>query len=376
MAIYLILTFFNFINLFSEKKVYYQIFGVNLDFYNNAFRGKDYNYYNGKYLDENDKITILRIIPQEGLKLTGEASLSFLSIYYRFWNLEVSFNFRSRGRIEKEIFDLIFFGNRLNQIYQSKESKGEIFAFGEIKNSFVFSFKKDWRLGFGINYLEGYYFLKTENNFLNLLTTQSFLNFYNEINYKKSLGGRGFGFDIGLGRKINEKFNLEIIIENLGNRIFWQKENRVGKITLIIDSLNFNKIRAGNYYSFLKEERETTRFISNPLPTKINLSLEAKIKDYLKVEPGVSLATKEYFKFFSKLDYRPFNFLFIINSLNFYLPINKDIFLENFSYEIGFGLGITIKRFDFLIFQEYYKGILLNAKGFSFKLYFGYNFSY
>ncbi|MEO0119055.1 MAG: hypothetical protein ABIK60_00765, partial [candidate division WOR-3 bacterium] len=171
-------------------------------------------------------------------------------------------------------------------------------------------------------------------------------------------------------------FNLEIIIENLGNRIFWQKENRVGKITLIIDSLNFNKIRAGNYYSFLKEERETTRFISNPLPTKINLSLEAKIKDYLKVEPGVSLATKEYFKFFSKLDYRPFNFLFIINSLNFYLPINKDIFLENFSYEIGFGLGITIKRFDFLIFQEYYKGILLNAKGFSFKLYFGYNFSY
>ncbi len=375
MAIYLILTFFNFISLFSENKVYYQIFGVNLNFYNNAFSGKDYNYYNGKYLDKKDKETILKIIPQEGLKLSGEVNLSFLSLYYHFWNLAISFNFRSKGRIEKEIFDLLFFGNRLNQIYQSKESKGEVFAFSQIKNSFNFSLKRDWILGLGISYLEGYYYLKTENNYLNLLTTQNSLNFYNEINYQKSSGGRGFGFDIAFGRKRNEKFGFKIIIENLGNRILWQKDNRIGKITLIIDSLNFNKISAGNYYSFNKEEKETKGFVNNPLPTEINFGLENKIKDYFKIEPGLSWAIKEFFKFYSKLNYQPFNFLSIINSLTLYLPVSKDIYLENFSYEIGLGLGINIKKFDFLIIQEYYKGILLNAKGFSFKLYFGYNFS-
>ncbi|MEO0097399.1 MAG: DUF5723 family protein [candidate division WOR-3 bacterium] len=374
MAIYLILTFFNYINLFSDNKVYYQILGITLNFYNNAFSGKDYNYYNGKYLNENDKKSILKIIPKEGLKLSGEAYLSFLFLCYHFWNLDASFNLRSRGRVEKEIFDLIFFGNKLNQVYQSKESKGEIFAFSKIKNGFAFSLKKNWKLGFGISYLEGYYYLKTENNYLNLLTTQNSLNFYNEINYKKSFGGRGFGFDIGLGRKINEKIGLKIIIENLGNRIFWQKENRVGKITLIIDSLNFNKISTGNYYSFTKEEKEINEFFNDPLPTEINFSLENKIKEHLKIEPAISWAIKEFFKFSSELNYQPFNFLLIIPSLNLYLPISKDIFLESFSYEVGFGLGINIKKFNFLILQEYYKGILLNAKGFSFKLYFGYNF--
>lgn len=374
MTLYLILTFLNFINLFSENRVYYQIFGINLNFYNNAFSGKDYNYYNGKYLDRKDKETILKIIPKEGLKLSGDVYFSFLSFYYYFWNLVASFNFRTKGRIEKEVFDLIFFGNRLNQVYQSKGSKGEIFAFSQIRNIFDFSFKKDWRLGLGISYLEGYYYLKSENNYLNLLTTSSFLNFYNEINYKKSSGGRGFGFDIAFGRKISEKLGFKIIMENLGNRIFWQEKNRVGKIILIIDSLNFNKISSLNYYSFIKEEKETNGFLNNPLPTEINLSLENKIRDYFKIEPGISWAIKEFFKFYSKLNYQPFNFLSIISSLNFYLPVNKDISLEGFSYEVGFGLGINIKKIDFLIMEEYYKGILLNAKGFSFKLNFGYNF--
>lgn len=375
MSIYLILTFLNWLNFFSDKKVYYQIFDINFNFYNNAFTGKDYNYYNGRYLNKEDKEAFLKLIPKGGLKLSSAASLSFLSLYYHFWNLSISYNLISKGKIEKEIFELLLFGNKLNQIYQLKESKGEVFTFSRIKNVFNFPFKKDWQLGLGISYLKGDYYLKTENNYLNLLTTKNFLNFYNEINYQKSLGGSGFAFDIGFLKKIKENLDFGIIVENFFNKIFWQKENRAGKIILIIDSLNLNKINIGNYYSFIKEEKETSQFVINPLPIKINLSLEDRLKEYFKISPGISWAIKEFFKFSFKSNYQPFNFLSVINSLNLYFSLNKDTFLESFSYEIGLGLGIIIKGFEFFIFQEYYKGILLNAKGFSFKLSFGYNLS-
>lgn len=375
MSTYLILLFFNFINLSGQRKVYYQIFGFHFNFYNNAFSGKDYNYYNGKYLSNSDKEVLLRSIPPQGWKLSTEAYLSFLSFYYHFWNLDVSFNLRSKGRIEKEIFELLLFGNKPNQVYQLKESKGEVSLFSQVKNIFNFSIKKDWIIGLGISYLQGYHYLKTENNYLYLLTTKKYLNLYNEINYKKSSGGKGFGIDIGLGKKVKENFGFKIVIENLVNKIFWQKENRIGKITFIIDSLNLNKINVGNYYSYTKEEKETTQFVNNPFPTKFSWSLENKINDFLIINPGISWAIKEYFNFFSKLNYQPFNFLLISNSLNFYLPLNKDISFDGFPYEIGLGLGVTIKKVDILIFQEYYKGLWLNAKGFSFKLSIGYNLS-
>lgn len=370
----LILLSLNLTNFSFDKKIYYQISDLTLNFYNNTFSGKDYNYYNGKYLDKKNKENLLQLIPKEGLKLAGEASLSFLSFTYYFWNLKTSFDLKIKGKVEKELFELILFGNQLNRFYQLKETKGELYTFSQIKNNFSFPFKKNWQIDLGINYLEGYYYFKSENNYLNLLTTSTFLNFYNEINYQKSSGGRGFGLDIGFGKIINEKLNFKFTIENLINKIFWQRENRVGKIILIFDSLNLNKIVAHNYYSFTKEEKETTQFSNRPLPIKINLSFENKIKDYWQINPCISWRIKEFFKFFSLSSYRLFNFLWIINSLNLYFPLDKDIFLESFSYEIGFGLGATIKRFDFLIFQEYYKGMLNNAKGFSFKLCFGYSF--
>ncbi|MEO0087341.1 MAG: hypothetical protein ABIK90_04625 [candidate division WOR-3 bacterium] len=362
--------------MFSDKIIYYQILGISFNFYNNTFSGKDYNYYNGKYLNEKDKEAILQAIPSEGWKLSSEGSLSFLSLSYRFWNLSVSLNTRGRGRIKKEIFELLFFGNRLNQIYQTEENRGEVFVFSQIKNTFCFSLKNKWKIGFGINYLKGYYYLKAEDNYLYLLTTQKFLNLYNEINYKKSFGGNGFGFDIGIGKEIDEKFGVKIIMENINNKIFWQKENHIGKIVLIVDSLNFDKISKGNYYFFNKEEKETIQFVNRPLPFEINLSCENVIKDFLKINSGISWAEKEYVKLLSRLDYQPFNFLGIINFLNLYLLTDKDASLGSPSYEIGIGFRVIIKDIDFFFSHEYYKGFLLGAKGFSFKFRLDYNFSY
>uniref|UniRef100_A0A7V3ZUG9 DUF5723 domain-containing protein n=1 Tax=candidate division WOR-3 bacterium TaxID=2052148 RepID=A0A7V3ZUG9_UNCW3 len=369
------LLFFNFLNFLPTDRIYYRLLVIDFNFYNNAFSGKDYNYYNGKYLNEKDKSYILKTIPSSGLKLFFKGNLDFLTFTYRFWELTLSLNLKSKGRIEKEIFELIFWGNQLNRFYQIKESGGEVYVFGEIKNRFCLSLKKSLNIFWAINYFDGYYYLQTKDNYVKLLTTSSFLNFYGELNYRKSSGGKGFGIDLGFFKKIGKERTFQLIIENLCQHVYWCKENYQGKIILKIDSLNFNRLKTGNCYSLIKEEKKINNFATNLLPTIIILSLENQLKNYLKINFGLNLAMKEYFKISSCLNYQPFNFLNLAASLDFYFPISNNLPFNYFSLELGGGLSLQIKKFDIFILQKYYDGILLTAKGFSFKLGCGYTFA-
>lgn len=378
MFIYPLLKFlllFNFLDFSPTDRIYYRLMAIDFNFYNNAFSGKDYNYYNGKYLNEKDKDYLLKAIPLKGLKLTFNGNFDFLTFNYRFWELALSLNLRGKGRLEREIFELIFLGNQLNQLYQIKESGGEFFIFGEMKNRFCWPLKKKLKIFFALNYFDGYYYWQTKNNYGELLTTQNFLNFYGELNYRRSSGGKGWGVDLGFLKKLTEKQTFQFIIENLYHQVYWYKENYQGKIILKIDSLNLNRLRENNYYSLVKEEKKINTFTTNLLPTIINLSLENRLKDYLKINFGLSLAIKEYFKIFSFLNYQPGNFLNFAATLNFYFPISDNLPFNHFSFEVGGGVGWRIKKFDLFIIQEYYNGILLAAKGFSLKLGCGYSFT-
>jgi len=369
------LLFFNFLNFLPTDGIYYRLLGIDFNFYNNAFSGKDYNYYNGKYLNEKDKIYILKTIPSSGLKLFFKGNLDFLTFIYRFWELTLSLNLKSKGRIEKEIFELIFLGNQLNRLYQIKESGGEVYAFGEIRNRFCLPLKKSLNIFWAINYFDGYYYLQTKDNCGKLLTTSNFLNFYGELNYRKSSGGKGFGIDLGFLKKIGKERTFQLIIENLCQYVYWCNENYQGKIILKIDSLNLNRLRTVNWYYLIKEEKKINNFTTNLLPITIILSLENQLKYYLKINFGLNLTMEEYFKISSYLNYQPFNFLNLVASLNFYFPINNNLPFNYFSLELGGGVSLRIKKFDIFIVQKYYDGILMTAKGFSFKLGCGYTFA-
>ena len=97
---------------------------------NNSFTVSDYNRYNGSYLSDKKKKTILGKIPSSGLSLDSRAKFGLLSLSYRNYAFFIEGSGTSKITLPRDPFELILYGNELNRAYIIGDVDGEVWAPG------------------------------------------------------------------------------------------------------------------------------------------------------------------------------------------------------------------------------------------------------
>ncbi|MCJ7457383.1 MAG: DUF5723 family protein [candidate division Zixibacteria bacterium] len=330
---------------------------------NNAFSLKNYNAYNGKFWDDQDKDNILSLVPSSGLNLNAQAEASALGLSIGSFSL-VSYALGvSDLSFPKDPFELLLVGNQMNDTVSLKGTSGEAYAYAALSFSFGKSIlrKGEKEIGIGVNlkYLQGIVYQKVMKASGEVRIQETGMEGQSDLILNSAMGGKGYGLDLGIAAKLNRKWTVGLFFSNPISRIKWDRKTEERGYQFQIDSLNLSN--SGNDSVFLSEDyqKDIDPFITHlPLTAKAGISYQAKKiliafdwEQGFENGPGVSktprLSLGTEIKFLS------------------FLPLRTGLSLggrEGFSLSGGFGLDFGLIFLDLGIVN---KNALLpnNSKG-------------
>ncbi len=330
-------------------------FSISLSLANNCFTISQYNRFNGSYLTPSDKEAILRAVDRD-FYLTGKGEVGLFNLRLFSSYLASSLIGLAEGEIDRDFFQILLKGNEMNRSYEIEKIKGKAILYSEVKFGTGFRLiKKDayqLSISTGIKYLRGIYLFQSLQGRGYLITTPEYLNSRFEIEAKESRGGAGFGLDWILAFN-KGKFTFELFMDNINSGILWQKQSfRIWGV-FGFESLNYDKIKAGNYY--IKEVEKT------PIPP---------FRYYLPITSGLmvnySLRPRTQIIIQTTIED-----LFRFPSLSFYLSDWLGRFPIGAGFKIGgrevsvikFDLSLIWKSFSLTFTSKWTRGLFLQAKG-------------
>ncbi len=346
----------------------FNLFSLGTRLGNNSFSLKDYNHYNGKFLTQSDKDKILNSIPSDGFDLNLDLEASFPGLSYRQFAVTTQVSGISTFSVPKTPFELLLFGNKLNENVILDQANSEacaylslVFSHGrkviKIKNKEIYA-------GINLKWIKGIGYQKTIKAEGNFITRETEIEGEASFVSREALGGEGYGLDFGWATFLNEKYTLGLFILNPFNQIKWNKNAKERGYEIAVNSLTLENFDEDSVKKEENFERDLGSFVTH-LPTVINLGLSRKTSELILI-----FNWKQGFKNCagsSKTPELSFGTEYYLLS---WLPLRCGVALggrEGFSFATGMGIDLGSSHLDFGISTP--KGILPSGgKGISFAL--------
>ncbi len=291
---------------YKEPKFSMMLWSLSGNGWNNSFTRQLYDDHLGtgqqEHIDEAEKEDILGKISGQGLRFHGNTDFSILSFAYKNFGFSIQGGGYGESKIPKDIVELILKGNTDKQQY-SFDVDGEGVAYCKTKFSYGHVVARDRLLtlpgnrearlskvsiGAGLSYIYG-------GTVFEVLENQGMLNMENgfdasgSFKSRESMGGSGFGLDIGASVVTESNWRAGVYFDNLLSTISWSTDNKERSFIAdlngplaIVDNFNENTGIMG-----LKEEdvkQDTTLDIGNfstSLPIDFRFGFAKEGKKYL-----------------------------------------------------------------------------------------------
>lgn len=207
---------------------------------NTAFGLSDYNKYNGATLTEDDEDAILELIGEDGWYVSGRAVGGGPSFGYG----PVSVSFRGvgagGGRIPREVLEIIFDGNQVNQTVDFSSAGGEGWAAAE--GAVAFGYGLDDRIPGGetavggkLRILRGLAFAGILHSSGQLVTSPDTLYGEADIKLRTATGGMGYALDLGAVHN-RERWNVGVRMVGVVGSMTWDGNPELTHYTAFADA--------------------------------------------------------------------------------------------------------------------------------------------
>jgi hypothetical protein len=268
------------LGLAKNKSFSLDIFSVGVDIKNNSFSLADYNNYNGKYLNDNDKTDILNLIPSEGLKLNALAEASAMNFSVWRFALNVKGIGQSVAKFDRDPFELMLFGNAIKPDVSLSDTRGEALAVGDASLSYGQPLKT-WQggqlsVGASFHYLYGVAYEKIVEAQGGIYTTDTGYVGNGTMLIRQALGGQGQAVDLGVAVNFANNLVFSAGCQNVYSKIKWNKDTEETRFDFEMQPVTFQAMSDDAINDSLTETSDTTYDVasfSSTLPTVIRMGL-------------------------------------------------------------------------------------------------------
>ena len=202
--------------------------GVAVDVNNNALSLDRYNEITGAYLNEADKERLLNDIPASGFQLDADirasamgAQIGGLAISFEAWGA-------GSGNLDRDYFDLVLFGNELDETIDFSDTYGEGYALATTALSYgrLLFAGGAFNLYGGLNarYFQGIYEMHVAEAYGQMTTTMDEITGEAFVSTLSAKGGQGAGLDLGLALQGPGGWTLGLAFDNFYSNINWSTD--------------------------------------------------------------------------------------------------------------------------------------------------------
>jgi len=348
---------------------------LGVDLGNNSFTLSDYNRYNGSYLSDGNKKTILSKIPSSGLSLDSGAEFGFLSLSYRNYGFFIVGSGASNITLPRDPFELILYGNELNRLYTIGDVDGEVWS--QVTTGISAAKRLDLKgfdefsVGASLKYLRGLYYAEVTRSGGSILTTESSIEGEGEIVYRHAQGGQGFSLDLGATGSLGQGWVVGLALFNPLGTLKWSRKTEEGFFTFKAESLTASSTKKDTLVASDDSSYEIGSFRSH-LPSYLKIGVSRRFRKFL-----LGFDYEQGFRSRAGVSTTPRLSAGMEYNLLKWLPLRGGLAIggtEGFNTALGLGLYLSGFQLDVstssrgLVFTPWSKGIGLAA---SFGLRFG-----
>ena len=199
--------------------------GGTVDVHNNSFTLGRYNEIAGATLTTADKQQLLADIPEDGFGLDAQVNFGGIGVQKNNFAFTTGAAGAGDGRLDKDFFDLVLFGNQLGQTIDFSGTAGE--AYGVAKASVSYGYPvadlAGGRLAAGLtaSYLHGLYEVHVEEARGHLDTRLTYLEGEAYAAAVVAQGGTGLGLDLGLAWQGPGGWSVGLTLDNAFAHMRW-----------------------------------------------------------------------------------------------------------------------------------------------------------
>jgi hypothetical protein len=241
----------------------------------NALGLSDYRLYNGATLTAADKAAILAKIPAEGWRLEAHAEASALAVCVGSFGLRFSGFGQARGTIDREMLELLFYGNEADRTYVSEFNAGEGMVGAQLSLSYAAGLARWGRTsiysGLTVRLLRGLYYVQLENAQGSLVAGYTGVSGSGYATATVAEGGSGLAVDWSMLLSFSPRYAASLVLENAVGFIRWSHDPEMREY-----SVYFEDITADNFEDSLWVEEQSATPISafsRTLPARLRLGL-------------------------------------------------------------------------------------------------------
>ncbi len=199
--------------------------GVVADVHNNSFSLGRYNEVSGQTLSHADKERLLADIPLEGLRLDALVDAGAVGLQIGRFALTTSARAAGRGILDRDVFDLVLFGNEPDQTVDFADTWGEGHAVGRATVSWG---QPLWtgpagRLAVGLNasWLIGFYDVRVLEARGQVSTGWTEISGDAFLAAQTAEDGQGQSVDVGAAWQAPGGWTLGMAVDNAYSRLVW-----------------------------------------------------------------------------------------------------------------------------------------------------------
>ena len=218
------------LGLKDNPKFSVNVLSMGIRFGNSSFNRMDYNRYIGTMLESSDIKTILKKIPETGLKVNSRSDINLINVSYKNIAFASATEINIAGTIAKDYLDLILNGNKLMRQYQFETTQAASYVMLtniiSVGIPLRLEYFNQFSVGMNIKHFKGFAFASLNNEKGSLTTTANGIHADGQVIARYSKGGSGWGADIGAVAEFKSGMTLGIAIINFLGRTHWTKDVR------------------------------------------------------------------------------------------------------------------------------------------------------
>ncbi len=213
-----------------------------VDVKNNSISLDRYNEITGSHLDAAAKEELLSEIPDSGFKIDANVNASVLGFHRGSFALTVDAIGTGHGNMDKDYFDLVLFGNQLNETVDFSNTSGAGYALGSAAFSYggILHTGEQSKLSYGLSakYLYGAYEIHVEEAYGTMSTSMEEISGEAYVSTISSDGGQGYGVDLGLALQTNTGWTLGLSMANAYTRMNWDQNVELNEYRVDASGIN------------------------------------------------------------------------------------------------------------------------------------------
>lgn len=264
----------------KSKGLSLNIANAGIDLKNNSFSLSDYNKYNGRFLNDDDKDNLMSSIPADGLSLDLLAEASALNFSIAGFALTCKGYGASNASLDRDPIELLFYGNAVMREVSLEGTHSEAFGMIDVAASYGRPLLEwpggEFAVGASLHYLRGLAYEKIAESEGGVVTTDSGFVGSGLIRMITSRGGFGFAGDIGLAVRFEDNWYFSAAWQNLYSKVKWNRDNEERLFTFEMDNVTVEAMADSTLSDSLvttDEIRYAVDDFSSTLPPVIKLGL-------------------------------------------------------------------------------------------------------